>query len=67
MEGATTLGWSDIQAILSPVTSQFSVQTIVAIIVGILGITTTFVFLWWGVRKAYSAIMSAVTKGKGKA
>lgn len=67
MEGATTLGWSDIASILEPVTNQFSVPTIVGIIVGILGISTAFVFMWWGVRKAYSVIMSAVTKGKGKA
>lgn len=64
--GATAAGWSDIQGILTPITSQFSMSTIVGVIAGLLGVTAAFIFLWWGVRKAFSAIMAAVRNGKAK-
>lgn len=53
-----------IQSILDTVTTQFSVSNIVAMIAGILGVTVTFVFLWWAVRKGFKAIVGAATKGK---
>lgn len=65
-EPNASVGFSDIQSILTTVTQQFSVANIVAVIAGILGITTAFVFLWWGVRKAYSAIIKGTTRGRGK-
>lgn len=63
---SSTVGFSDIQSILTSVTTQFSVANIVAVIAGILAATTAFVFLWWGVRKAYRAIIAGTTKGKAK-
>lgn len=53
--------WSDV---ISAVTAQFSVVNIVAVLTSIIGACVGFVFLWWGARKAYKAIMSAVRKGK---
>lgn len=35
-------------------------------IVYIIGSTIVFIFLWWAVRKAFRAIVSAVTRGKGR-
>lgn len=61
-----SVGFSDISDILSSVTTQFSVANIVAVIAGILGVTTAFVFLWWGVRKAYRAIIAGTTRGKAR-
>lgn len=55
-----------IMDILSAITSQFSVTTIVAFLAGILGVSVAFVFLWWGIRKGTRAVMAAVTKGKFK-
>lgn len=55
---------STILDIVSAVTSTFSVGQIVAMISGIIGAGIVFVFLWWGVRKAFKAIMGAVTKGR---
>lgn len=63
---ATPIGFSDIQSILTAVTAQFSVSNIVAMIAGILGVTVGFVFLWWGARKGFRAIVAAATKGKPK-
>lgn len=68
-EPATTaapVGYSDISQILTTVTNQFSVSNIVAMIAGILGVTVGFIFLWWGVRKGFRAIVGAATKGKPK-
>ena len=58
------VGYSDISQILTTVTNQFSVSNIVAMIDGILDVTVGFIFLWWGVRKGFRAIVGAATKGK---
>lgn len=55
-----------IMSILEAITSTMSVTQIVAMIAGIIGVGMTFVFLWWGVRKGFRAIMGAVTRGKLK-
>ena len=60
----TGVTFSTIQSILSAVTAQFSVAKIVSFIAGILGVTVAFVFLWWGVRKGFRAIIKATTKGR---
>lgn len=57
---------SDIQAIMTPVTDQFSVSNITSFIAYIIGAAVVFVFLWWGVRKAWRAILAATTRGKAK-
>lgn len=59
-----SVGFSTIESILQAVTAQFSVANIVSFIAGILGVTVAFVFLWWGVRKGFRAIVAATTKGK---
>lgn len=64
--GSTSVGFTDISDILTAVTTQFSVSNIVAVIAGILGVTTAFVFLWWGVRKAYRAIIAGTTRGRAR-
>lgn len=66
MEGATTVSSETIMSILTAITETMSVSQIVAMIAGIIGVGMTFVFLWWGVRKGFRAIMSAVTKGRLK-
>ena len=66
LTGETAIGADTIMDILNAVTAQFSVGNIVGMIAGILGVTISFVFLWWGVRKGGKAIISAVTSGKFK-
>lgn len=55
---------STIMDILTAITSQFSITQIVAMIAGLLGVSMTFVFLWWGVRKGSKMVISAVKSGK---
>lgn len=52
--------------VFQPLTNQFSVSNITSFISFIIGASVAFVFLWWGVRKAWRAIVSATTRGKGK-
>lgn len=60
----STVSSSDFSSIFTAIASQISVSTVVEVLVYIVGITIGLVFLWWGVRKATRAIMSAFRKGK---
>lgn len=61
---AETVTSNTIMDILTAITNQFSVTQIVAMIAGLLGVSMTFVFLWWGVRKGSKMVISAVKSGK---
>lgn len=60
----TTVSPSDWAKVITDVTSQFSITAIVAVMSAIVVAGIGFVFLWWGARKAYRAIMSAVRRGR---
>lgn len=55
---------SDWAKLITDVTSQFSVANIVQVMSTIIVAGIGFVFLWWGARKAYRALMSAVRRGR---
>ncbi len=57
---------SDIQSIMSSVSTQFSIANITTFLAYIISASIGFVFLWWGVRKAWRAILAATTRGKAK-
>ncbi len=61
---ATTVTVNDWSKLITDVTAQFSITEIVAVMSAIIVAGIGFVFLWWGARKAYKALMSAVRKGK---
>lgn len=63
-ENPGAVDWNTIKGVVENATTQFSVANLVAVIGGIIAVTIGFVFVWWGVRKAYKAIMGAVKKGK---
>lgn len=65
-EGAAnnTVSVEQIIGIFSKVTEQFSVSNIIALLGGIIAFCMAFVFLWWGVRKGFSAAMRAIKSGK---
>lgn len=60
----TTVSVTDFQSIISALTGQISVSTIVAVIAAVVGITVGIAFMWWGARYASRKIMSALKKGK---
>lgn len=61
---ATVVTASDWSSVISAITSQISVSTVVAVIASGAAAAIGFVFLWWGVRKVTRMIMSAWRKGK---
>lgn len=60
----TTVTVSDWAKVITDVTAQFSITSIVSVMSAIVVAGIGFVFLWWGARKAYRAIMSAVRHGR---
>lgn len=61
---ATAVGVSDFQSIITALTGQISVSTIVSVIASVVGITVGIAFMWWGARYASRKIMAALKKGK---
>lgn len=57
----TAADWS---SVISAMTSQISVGTIVGVLASLVAAVIGIVFMWWGVRKAVRALMSAFRKGK---
>lgn len=55
---------ADWKSVIDGVVGQFSVSEIVSTLASIVAAGIGFIFLWWGVRKAFRAIMSAVRKGR---
>lgn len=64
LESAGTIGWSDLSAVLTAMTSQISVTTVIGVIAGVVGAAIALVFMWWGVRKLARTLMAAFRSGK---
>lgn len=66
LSGGTAIGpdaWADV---ISSMTSQISVTTVVGVLASVVGSAIALVFMWWGVRKGASVLMNAFKKGKLK-
>ena len=61
---ATAVTASDWASVISAMTAQISVATIVGVMATIVAACIGIVFMWWGVRKAVCALMAAFRKGK---
>ena len=61
---ATAVTASDWASVISAMTAQISVGTIVGVMATIVAACIGIVFMWWGVRKAVRALMAAFRKGK---
>lgn len=57
---------SDWSSVISAMTSQISVATVVGVLATLVAAGIGLVFMWWGVRKAIGSLMSAFRKGKMK-
>lgn len=62
--GASAVTAADWASVISAMTAQISVATIVGVMATIVAACIGIVFMWWGVRKAVRALMSAFRKGK---
>ena len=61
---STAVTASDWASVISAMTAQISVGTIVGVLATIVAACIGIVFMWWGVRKAVRALMAAFRKGK---
>lgn len=61
---STAVTASDWASVISAMTAQVSVATIVGVLASIVAACIGIVFMWWGVRKAVRALMGAFRKGK---
>lgn len=60
----TAIGWSDLSDVLTAITGQISVTTVIGVVAGAIGAAIGLVFMWWGVRKLIHVLMAAFRKGK---
>lgn len=61
---ASAVTAADWASVISVMTAQISVATIVGVMATIVAACIGIVFMWWGVRKAVRALMAAFRKGK---
>ena len=61
---SSAIGWSDLSSVLSAITDQISVTTVIGVVAGAVGAAIGLVFMWWGVRKLIRVIMGAFRKGR---
>ena len=54
---------ADWQSVISAITGQVSVATVVGVLAAGVGACIGLVFMWWGLRKMTRAIMAAFRKG----
>lgn len=52
------------QSVMTALTSQISVSSIVGVLATLVTAGIGLVFMWWGVRKALRSLMAAFRKGK---
>lgn len=63
---STTVSASDWSSVISALTKQISVSTIVGVLATLVTAGIGLVFMWWGVRKALRSLMAAFRSGKMK-
>lgn len=61
---ATVVDATAWQSVMTALTSQISVASIVGVLATLVTAGIGLVFMWWGVRKALKSLMAAFRKGK---
>lgn len=66
LEGPTTsaVTASDWASVISAMTSQISVSTVVGVLATLVTAGIGLVFMWWGVRKAVGSLMGSFRSGR---
>lgn len=66
LEGPTTtvVTANDWASVITAMTSQVSVSTVVGVLATLVTAGIGLVFLWWGVRKAVSSLMGSFRSGR---
>lgn len=61
---SNTIGYDDFASIITAMSGQISVSTIVTVIAAVIGITVAIGFAWWGGRYGVRKLMGALKGGK---
>lgn len=66
LEGATTtvVTANDWASVITAMTGQISVSTVVGVLATLVTAGIGLVFLWWGVRKAVGSLMGSFRSGR---
>ena len=65
LEGpSTAVTASDWASVISAMTSQISVSTVVGVLATLVTAGIGLVFMWWGVRKAVGSLMGSFRSGR---
>lgn len=62
--GSTAVGPDAWSGLLTALTEQISVTTVVGVLSSVVGAAIGLVFMWWGVRKLGRTLMAAFRSGK---
>lgn len=60
----TVVSATDWASVITSLTNQISVSTVVGVLATTVAAGVGLVFMWWGVRKAIRTIMAAFRKGR---
>lgn len=61
---STVVTANDWASVISAMTSQISVSTVVGVLATLVAAGIGLVFLWWGVRKAVGSLMGSFRSGR---
>lgn len=61
---SNAIGSSAWDSVITALTAQISVASVVEVLATVTAACVGLAFMWWGVRKATRALMSAFKKGK---
>ena len=64
LEGSTAVTAADWSSVITAMTGQISVSSVVGVLATLMTAGIGLVFMWWGVRKAVGSLMSAFRKGR---
>lgn len=63
--GASTIVTaSDWASVISAITAQISVSSVVGVLATVVAAAVGFAFMWWGLRKAIRVLMAGFKKGR---
>lgn len=57
---------TDWSQLITALQEQISVSSVVGVLASVVGAGVGLVFMWWGIRKSVSVVMSAFKRGKLK-
>lgn len=61
---SSVVSYTDFASVITAITNQISVSTIVGVLASAAGLAIGMVFMWWGARKVTRMLMAAFRKGK---